>query len=152
MMLRYICTYIQVQTSHANVLYSDCLHTNILKNVLHVVAFLREDSEQELSLLVRLECGRHDAVDTGRQVEPATHFSHVDERGRPRHWRVVCEEVCVQRSRQVLWVIQLHKVYHFRLIVDLFIIPPAQFFIYPLSTWRRILILFIFYDTCLLHY
>ena len=40
---------------------------------------LREDSEDELPLLVRLEAGGHDQVVTGRQLEPPRHLAQVDE-------------------------------------------------------------------------
>lgn len=76
---------------------------------LHDVCFLREDPENELSFVMRLEGGRHDAVGAGGQLEATGYLPHVDEGWRPSHGRVVLEEVQVKWTRQRVWVAQLSK-------------------------------------------
>lgn len=76
-------------------------------NSLHDISLLREDPKDELSLVVRLEGGRHNAVGARRKLEAARHFPHVDEGRRPGHGRVVLEEVHVKRPRERVRVAEL---------------------------------------------
>lgn len=46
--------------------------------VLHAICLLGEDTDQELALLVRLECGRHDEIMAGRQLEAAAHLHNEE--------------------------------------------------------------------------
>ena len=62
------------------------------------MGFFGEDSDDELSLLVRLEGGRDDDVRAGREPEPDGHLAEVDERLGSPDAAVVPEEVRVQRA------------------------------------------------------
>lgn len=47
-----------------------------------LVPFLREDADEEVSLLHGFEGGGDDAVGAGGQLVTAAHLTHVDEGGR----------------------------------------------------------------------
>lgn len=65
-------------------------------NVLELGLFLREDSDAEVSVLLRLEGGREDQILPRGQTEAAADLSQVDEGFRASGGGVTQEEVLVE--------------------------------------------------------
>lgn len=71
------------------------------------VSLLWEDSDQEITLNVGLEGGRHNAICARGQLVSTTHLAHVDEGGWLGHWSVVLEELHVQGAALCMSLVQL---------------------------------------------
>lgn len=95
----YLCNHYTRSAKHADTIY-----------LLHLISFLRENSQNEFSILIRLEGRWHNAVSARRQLEATWNLPHVDERWGASNWCCVLEVAQVQWPRNTVWVSQLFNI------------------------------------------